>query len=39
MAIGVKITSSRADQPKAQPTSLVDPTNTDRTASTIGVIG
>ena len=38
-AIGVKMTISRADQSRARTRSLVDPTSTDRTASTIGVIG
>ena len=38
-AIGAKMTIRRADQTRARARSLVDPTSTDRTASTIGVIG
>ena len=39
IAIGVKIATNSADQANAKVTSLVEPSNTDRTASTIGVIG
>jgi hypothetical protein len=38
-AIGVKTANRSADQANAKVTSLAEPTNTDRTASTIGVIG
>ena len=38
-ATGVNTTISRADQASARPTSLLDPVSSDRTASTMGVIG